>query len=72
MDNAFDWHLTNRERQIVAALLRGFANKEIAQHLGVSDRTIKNDLTGLYRKTGVSGRVALAFCALNQRSAQPQ
>jgi DNA-binding NarL/FixJ family response regulator len=51
--------LTHREEQIVAALLHGCANKEIAQHLGVSDQTIKNQLTLLYRKVGVSGRLEL-------------
>jgi len=57
-------HLTGRERQIVDDLLHGRANKEIAQHLGVSSQTIKNQLTTLYRKLGVSGRVDLVMLAV--------
>lgn len=69
MAHALDWNLTGRERQIVDALLRGLSNKEIAQHLGVSDQTVKNQLTRLYRKIGVSGRVDLMLWAAKRRIA---
>ena len=51
--------LTGREGQIVEALLQGGTNKELAARWGVSDQTIKNQLTTLYRKLGVSGRLEL-------------
>ena len=69
MSSALDWNLTTRERQIVDALLRGFANKEIAQHLRVSDQTIKNRLSALYRKVGVRGRVDLVLSVVKRRGA---
>ncbi len=56
--------LTKREREIVDALLRGYSNKEIACHLGVSAETIKNQLTVLYKKAGVSGRLELVLRAV--------
>jgi DNA-binding NarL/FixJ family response regulator len=59
--------LSLRERQIVEALLVGCTNKEIAQRLGVSDQTIKNQLTTLYRKLGVNGRLELAVWAMERR-----
>jgi DNA-binding NarL/FixJ family response regulator len=51
--------LTPREHEIVQALLRGRANKEMATEFGVSEQTIKNQLTTLFKKMGVSGRVEL-------------
>lgn len=66
MDAVLDWQLTKRELQIIDDLLHGCANKEIAGHLGVSDQTIKNQLTTLYRKVGVSGRVELVLVAVKR------
>jgi DNA-binding NarL/FixJ family response regulator len=62
--------LSRRERQIVEALLAGCANKEIAQRLGVSNQTIKNQLTRLYRKVGVNGRLELVLWAADCRNDQ--
>ena len=56
--------LTRRERQIVDLLLKGCSNKEIASRLSVSERTIKNQLSALYRKTKVRSRLELALWAL--------
>ena len=56
--------LSRRERQIVDALLAGSANKEIAARLGVSDQTIKNQLTTLYTKVGVTSRLELVLWAM--------
>jgi DNA-binding NarL/FixJ family response regulator len=55
--------LTRRERQIVDLLLEGCANKEIATRLGVSDQTVKNQLSALYLKAGVSSRLELVLLA---------
>lgn len=64
MDAEIDWQLTNRELQIIDDLLHGWPNKQIAEHLGVSDQTVKNQLSALYRKVGVSGRVELVVTAV--------
>jgi DNA-binding NarL/FixJ family response regulator len=55
--------LTRRERQLVSLLVEGHTNKEMASQLGVSDQTIKNQLTTLYRKAGVSNRLELVVFA---------
>ena len=59
--------LTKREKEIVAALMRGCANKDIARELGVSDQTVKNQLTTLFRKLGVGGRLELVAIAWRGR-----
>jgi DNA-binding NarL/FixJ family response regulator len=59
--------LTKREQEIVAALMRGCANKEIARELGVSYQTVKNQLTTLFRKLGVAGRLELVTSAWRDR-----
>ncbi|MFI5841858.1 response regulator [Catenuloplanes sp. NPDC051500] len=48
--------LTPREREIMGHLLTGEANAEIARHLTVSEKTIRNQLTAVFAKIGVTDR----------------
>jgi DNA-binding CsgD family transcriptional regulator len=48
--------LTNREREILALLADGLANKQIAARLGISTNTVKTHLELLFEKLGVSSR----------------
>ncbi|WP_340556392.1 helix-turn-helix domain-containing protein [Streptomyces sp. GSL17-111] len=48
--------LTPREGEIHALLLTGASNRAIARRLGITERTVKNNLHAVYRKLGVSGR----------------
>lgn len=57
-------HITRRQEQIVNLLLEGCTNKEIASRLGISDQTVKNQLTALYQKTSVKSRLELVLLAL--------
>lgn len=57
-------HLTPRERQIVRAVARGLGNREIARELGISEQTVKNQLSVMYQKVGVKGRVQLVMFAV--------
>ena len=50
--------LTDREVQVLEAVARGERNKEIAYHLGISERTVKAHLTSIYNKLGVDSRAA--------------
>jgi DNA-binding NarL/FixJ family response regulator len=59
--------LTKRERDIVAAILDGCSNRGIAERLGTSEQTVKNQLSALYAKAGVSSRLELAAYALKHR-----
>lgn len=56
--------LTERQQSILDLLVAGFRNKEIAEQIFVSERTVKNELTQIYNLFGVSSRseaVAYAF-----------
>ena len=52
--------LTGRERELVAAILNGESNRAIAARLTVREQTVRNRLTVLFRKLGVSSRLQLA------------
>lgn len=59
--------LTPREKQLVEALLQGRSNKQIASDLQLSEYTIENYLSRLYRKFSVHSRTAL-LASLRQSS----
>ena len=48
--------LTTREAEVLAGLHRGFANKQIARDLGLTESAVKFHLKNLFRKLGVSRR----------------
>jgi len=53
--------LTPREREIAEAVLGAASNKAIAKRLGISEQSVKNRLTTLYRKIGVGSRLELVL-----------
>ncbi len=57
--------LTNRELEIVATIVDGCTNKEIAQRFTLSEDTVKHHLTNIFDKLGVSNRLELALFAIN-------
>lgn len=59
--------LTPKEMQIVALIVQGFKNKEIANQLGTTEQVIKNYLRNVYDKTGVSDRLELALFTIHHR-----
>jgi len=50
------WPLTAHERQVVALLVQGFSNRQIAAQMLVTENTIQTHLRHVYEKVGVSGR----------------
>ncbi len=57
--------LTAREREIISAVVteKGAKNKVIADHLHISEHTLRNHLSVIYDKLGVSGRLELFLFA---------
>jgi DNA-binding NarL/FixJ family response regulator len=55
------WGLTSREEQIVAEIICGSTNKQIAQTLDLSEQTVKHHLTNIFDKVGASNRLELAL-----------
>jgi len=59
--------LTPKELKIVALIVQGFKNKEIAGMLGTTEQVIKNYLRNVYYKIGVSDRLELALFTIHHR-----
>ncbi len=55
--------LTPREVEITRLIAKGESNKYIARYLAITERTVKNHLTAIFRKIGVVDRVKLAVLA---------
>ena len=53
--------LTKRERQVAQAVADGLSNREIAERLSISERTVKARLTSVFQKMDVRDRVQLAL-----------
>ena len=53
------YHLTDRERAVVSHLLMGMTNKQIAEHLQLSEHTIKDHLKRIMHKTNTTTRTAV-------------
>jgi DNA-binding NarL/FixJ family response regulator len=54
-------NLSNREYQIAGLVAEGLANLEIAEQLGITERTVKAHLGAIYAKTSTRGRLGLAL-----------
>ncbi len=59
--------LTAKELKIVALIVQGYKNKEIATQLGTTEQVIKNYLRNVYDKIGVSDRLELALFTIHHR-----
>jgi DNA-binding NarL/FixJ family response regulator len=58
--------LTPREREIVGWIVQGASNREIAQALYISEKTVKNNLTQILSRLNLRDRTQLAIVALQQ------
>lgn len=59
--------LTPKEMRIVALIVQGCKNREIAQRLKTTEQVIKNYLRSIYDKTGVGDRLELALFTIHHR-----
>lgn len=59
--------LTPRELQIVAQVVEGLRNEEIAKELNLTEHTVRNYLSRICEKLGLSGRVELILYALSRK-----
>jgi DNA-binding NarL/FixJ family response regulator len=65
--------LTNRESEILKLIVSGMNNREIADHLTISQSTVKNHVTSIFMKLGVSNRAeAVALAVHHQLIDWPQ
>jgi DNA-binding NarL/FixJ family response regulator len=59
--------LSPAERDVLQKLLDGLRNQEIANKLRLSDKTVKNHISHILRKTGTSSRLELTIKVYKQR-----
>ena len=59
-------NFTPREQEIISAILKGSANKEIAAKLSISEETVKRHLSNIFDKADVSNRLELAIWSMNK------
>jgi DNA-binding CsgD family transcriptional regulator len=62
--------LSQRELQVAECAAQGQSNKQIADHLGLSEHTIKNYLVRIFEKLGVANRFELLFLLFKECNAQ--
>lgn len=60
--------LTPKEMRIVALIVQGCKNREIASRLRTTEQVIKNYLRSIYDKTGVGDRLELALFTIHHRA----
>jgi DNA-binding NarL/FixJ family response regulator len=56
--------LTKREMEVLITVANGMSNKEIAANLHISERTVKNHISNIFKKIGVSDRTQAAVFAI--------
>lgn len=64
MDNEKIKSLTKREIEVLKAIAEGLLNKEIATNLGISERTVKNHISNIFKKIDVADRTQAAVFAI--------
>lgn len=56
--------LTKRELEVLIQIANGMLNKEIATNLNISERTVKNHISNIFKKINVSDRTQAAVFAI--------
>jgi two-component system, NarL family, response regulator DegU len=59
--------LTRREQDVLGCIAKGFSNHDIAQALFVSEKTVKNHLTNIFRKLNVTDRTQALIYVLKNK-----
>jgi two-component system, NarL family, response regulator DevR len=60
-------HLTPSERRVLELIGDGLSNREIAEQLGVAEKTVKNHVTGMLAKMGLQRRTQAAAWVAGHR-----
>ena len=64
--------LTEREREVLALIARGRANKAIAFELGVAEKTVKTHVSNILAKLGLTDRTQAALYAVREGFVDPE
>lgn len=56
--------LTRREYEVISLISKGYNNKEIGQELFISEKTVKNHVSNIFKKINVNDRTQAALFAI--------
>lgn len=65
-------HLTDREREVLALVARGYTNRQIADRLVVTEKTARNHVSHILEKLGMSRRSEAAAFAVEHKLVPPR
>jgi DNA-binding NarL/FixJ family response regulator len=63
--------LTAREREIIVRVSEGLKSEAIARQLAISEKTVRNHLSAIFEKLGVTDRLELLLYAYRQKLVKP-
>jgi DNA-binding NarL/FixJ family response regulator len=58
--------LTERELEVIRALAQGMSDRQIAGTLGISEKTVRNHTSNIYRKLHIFDRTQAVICAIRE------
>lgn len=61
--------MTMREIEVAMTVAKGLSNKEVADGLSITEKTVKFHLTRIFKKVGVKSRTQLTVLALKNDDA---
>lgn len=64
--------LTGRELQVIKALAQGKSNKQIARTLGISEKTVRNHASNIYKKLHIFDRTQAVLYAIREGLVDPE
>ncbi|MBI4465428.1 MAG: response regulator transcription factor [Acidobacteria bacterium] len=63
--------LSQREGEVIQLVIQGYKNRDIAQKLFISEKTVKNHLSAIFHKLGVHDRLELTLHVFEKRLFPP-
>ncbi|MBI3933980.1 MAG: response regulator transcription factor [Acidobacteria bacterium] len=63
--------ISAREMEVIALVVQGYKNRDIAQKLFISEKTVKNHLSAIFNKLGVADRLELTLYVFEKRMFSP-
>lgn len=60
-------NLTRREQEVLGLIAEGMNNREIANHLFISEKTVKNHVSNIFKKINVNDRTQAAIYAIKNK-----
>ncbi len=63
--------LSAREMEVIGHVVQGYKNRNIAEKLFISEKTVKNHLSAIFNKLGVADRLELTLYAFEKRLFSP-